>query len=85
MIRAALVEIIVELGIEPERIADDAHLQDDLELDSTETVQIGLELKRRFGVDVKLESSQDLTVLQVLAMVDAALQESSPAGAGGAG
>jgi acyl carrier protein len=85
MIRAALVEIIVELGIEPERIADDAHLQNDLELDSTETVQIGLELKRRFGVDVKLESSQDLTVLNVLAMVDAALQESSPAGAGGAG
>lgn len=65
MIHDAVVEILVELGIEPERIADDARLQDDLELDSTEKVQIELELKRRFGINVKLESGEDLTVGRV--------------------
>lgn len=82
MIQDAVVEILVELGIEPDRIVDDARLQDDLELDSTEKVQIELELKRRFGIDVKLESGEDLTVGRVRSIAEAAIGEPSAARAG---
>lgn len=82
MIREAVVEILVELGIEPERIVDDAHLQDDLELDSTEKVQIELELKRRFGVEVQLGSGEDLTVGRVMSVAEAALGEPASVRAG---
>jgi len=71
-------EILVDLGIEEEKIYASAYLRKDLELDSTETVEIALELKRRFGVEVKLESRQDLTVAQMCALVDQAKASNVP-------
>ena len=64
--------ILLELGIDEERIHADAYLRKDLELDSTETVQIALDLKRIYGVTMKFESRQDLTVANVCALVDQA-------------
>jgi len=65
-------KILLDLGIDEERIHADAYLYKDLELDSTETVQIALDLKRLCGVTVKFESRQDLTVANVCALVDQA-------------
>jgi acyl carrier protein len=65
-------KILLDLGIDEERIHADAYLHKDLELDSTETVQIALDLKRLYGVTVKFESRQDLTVADVCALIDQA-------------
>jgi acyl carrier protein len=67
-VHAALTEILSELGVEPEAIRDSAVLGADLELDSTDAVEVGLELKRRFNVTVKVhvkggETVGDLTKL----------------------
>jgi acyl carrier protein len=68
-----LTEILLELGITKSEISESAFLRKDLQLDSTETVQISLELKRRLDVNVKLESRQDLTLGQVCEKIDQAL------------
>lgn len=65
-------KILLDLGIDEECIHADAYLHKDLELDSTETVQIALDLKRLCGVTVKFESRQDLTVANVCALVNQA-------------
>ena len=68
-----LTEILVNLGIDSEAIVPDASLTKDLKLDSTEMVDVSLELRRRFGVDVKLESKQELRVADVLRLLNEAL------------
>ncbi|WP_199290514.1 phosphopantetheine-binding protein [Leptolyngbya sp. FACHB-36] len=65
MVMDTLTEILLELGIDRPDIVEGAFLRKDLQLDSTETVQIALELKRRLGVNVKLEARQDTTIGQV--------------------
>jgi acyl carrier protein len=65
----ALKEILVDLGIEAEAISEDKLLKGNLSLDSTELVQISLDLKRRFGVDVPFESREDVTVGHVCELV----------------
>lgn len=69
MVMDTLKGILLELGITESEITETALLRKDLQLDSTETVQIALELKRRLGVNVKLEARQDLTISQVCDMV----------------
>lgn len=60
-------EILVEkLGIEDELIKPEACLERDLELDSTETVVVALELKKRLGISYEFPE-QDLS-LQELAI-----------------
>ena len=68
-----LTEILVNLGIDSEAIVPDASLTKDLKLDSTEMVDVSLELRRRFGVDVKLESKKELRVADVLRPLNEAL------------
>lgn len=68
-----LTEILVNLGIDSEAIVPDASLTKDLKLDSTEMVDVSLELRRRFGVDVKLESKKELRVADVLRLLNEAL------------
>jgi acyl carrier protein len=70
--RQTLTEILAELGIEPAGVVDGAHMTSDLELDSTEMVDISLELRRRLGVVVRLEAHTDLTVAQVCELVEQA-------------
>lgn len=75
----AVREILVEgLGIEEEQVTQEAHLQEDLELDSTDTVEIALQLKKRLGVDVKLQLRDDPTVAQLCEQVDLASTEQTP-------
>ena len=69
--------ILTELGIEPDSIADSAVLGDELELDSTDAVEIGLALKRRLNVPVKVQVKGGETVGDLVALV---LQEIQQAG-----
>jgi acyl carrier protein len=68
-VRDALVAALTDLGIDPQDVTDGARLSGDLELDSTETVQVALELTRYSGVKVKLEAKQDLSVADVVHLV----------------
>lgn len=69
--------ILADLGIPEESLHHDALLHKDLQLDSTEIVEISLGLKRQLGVSVKLEGRQDITLAQVYNRVEAALLASS--------
>ena len=69
----ALKAILIDLGIPEELIHQDALLREDLQLDSTETVEISLALKRKLGVNVKLEGRQDITLTQLCNKVEAAM------------
>jgi acyl carrier protein len=60
-----LKTILIDLGIPRESLHDDALLHQDLQLDSTEIVEIVLRLKQDLGVRVKLGGRQDLTLAQV--------------------
>jgi acyl carrier protein len=71
-IKDAILDALVELGISAQ-IANETRLQSDLELDSTETVQLSLEMKRRFNVDIKLDTGQDLSVREVCELIEQAL------------
>lgn len=65
--------LVTDLGVEEEQVTQGAHLLEDLELDSTDTVEISLQLKKRLGADVKLQVRDDPTIEEVCAMVDTAL------------
>ena len=73
MVMDVLKDILLELGISEELITEKALVHKDLQLDSTETVEVSLGLKRRLGVNVKIESRQDLTLSQVCDMVTQAM------------
>jgi acyl carrier protein len=68
-----LKAILLNLGIPNELLHEDALLNQDLQIDSTEAVEISLELKRRLGVTIKLESSQDKSLAEICQMVEAAM------------
>jgi acyl carrier protein len=68
-----LKAILTDLGISEEFLDQDTLLHKDLQLDSTETVEIALGLKRKLGVNVKLESRQDMTLAQVCSLIEAAM------------
>lgn len=63
--------ILTDLGIPEESLHNDTLLHEDLQLDSTEIVEISLGLKRQLGVSVRLEGRQDMTLAQVCNRVDA--------------
>lgn len=64
-VKNTLKEILRNMGISEELLQDNALLHRDLELDSTEIVEISLAVKRQFGIAVKLETYQDKTLAQV--------------------
>ena len=68
-----LKAILADLGIPKESLHNDALLYEDLQLDSTEIVEIALGLKQQLGISVKLEGRQDMTLAQVCHKIKAAL------------
>lgn len=68
---------LTELGIPQEMIHQDALLREDLQLDSTETVELALALKRVLGVSVKLEGRQNITLAQLCDRVEMAMSATS--------
>lgn len=76
-VHQALTEILSEMGVEPDSIADSAILGADLELDSTDAVGIGLELKRRFNVTVKVQVKGSETVSDLAKLVLAEIEQAT--------
>ncbi|MBW4677068.1 MAG: acyl carrier protein [Desmonostoc geniculatum HA4340-LM1] len=68
-----LTTILYNLGIPKGSLHQDTLLHKDLQLDSTETVEIALELKRQLGINVKLETRQDMTLAQLHHLVETAV------------
>ena len=69
---AALRSALIELGIADDDITDKARLRGDLELDSTEMVQVSLEMGRHCGSKIKLESNVDYSFSDVCVLVTTA-------------
>jgi acyl carrier protein len=68
-----LKKILTDLGIPEESLHQDTLLSKNLQLDSVETIEIALALKRKLGVSVKLEAWQDMTLAQVCNMLEEAM------------
>lgn len=70
-----LEDILKTLGIPAELVHPNALLYRDLQLDSTETIEISLALKRRLGIKVKLEARQDKSLAEVCTLIESAMSE----------
>ncbi|QLE59266.1 acyl carrier protein [Nostoc sp. TCL26-01] len=68
-----LKTILTDLGIPEESLSEDTLLSKDLHIDSVETIEIALGLKRKLGVNIKLEAWQTMTLAQVCNMVEATI------------
>ena len=58
---ARVREIIVnELGVEPEKVTDDASFVDDLGADSLDTVELVMAFEEEFGIDIPDEDAEQM-------------------------
>ena len=54
-------KIIVELlGLDPEKVTEDANFIDDLGADSLDTVELGLALEEEFGCEIPDEAAETI-------------------------
>lgn len=65
-----LTAILMDLGIQEELIRADTLLHGHLGLDSVETVQLSLELKRKLNIDLKLGTRNDITLAEICQMAE---------------
>ena len=60
-IDARVREIIInELGVEPEKVTDDASFVDDLGADSLDTVELVMAFEEEFGIDIPDEDAEKM-------------------------
>ena len=58
---ARVREIIVnELGVEPEKVTDDAAFVEDLGADSLDTVELVMAFEEEFGIDIPDEDAEQM-------------------------
>jgi acyl carrier protein len=58
---ARVREIIVnELGVEPEKVTDDASFVEDLGADSLDTVELVMAFEEEFGIDIPDEDAEQM-------------------------
>ena len=58
---ARVREIIInELGVEPEKVTDDASFVDDLGADSLDTVELVMAFEEEFGIDIPDEDAEQM-------------------------
>jgi acyl carrier protein len=72
-----LKQVLADLGIPVESLRENTLLSRDLQLDSTEIVEIALGLKRKLGVKIKIESQQDKTLADVCESIAKAMSVNS--------
>ena len=70
-----LEEILNDLGIPQELITPNSFIYGDLQLDSTEIVEVSLALKRKLGIKVKLETRQDKTLAEICTLIRLAISQ----------
>lgn len=70
-IKDQVKEIIVErLGVDPEKLTDDAKFIEDLGADSLDTVELVMTFEEKFGVEVPDEDAEKLkSVADVVAYI----------------
>ena len=60
-IEARVREIIInELGVEPDKVTDDASFVDDLGADSLDTVELVMAFEEEFGLDIPDEDAEQM-------------------------
>ncbi|MBT3324816.1 MAG: acyl carrier protein [Gemmatimonadales bacterium] len=60
-IEARVREIIInELGVEPEKVTDDASFVEDLGADSLDTVELVMAFEEEFGLDIPDEDAEQM-------------------------
>ncbi len=60
-IEARVREIIInELGVEPEKVTDDASFVEDLGADSLDTVELVMAFEEEFGIDIPDEDAEQM-------------------------
>ena len=60
-IDARVREIIInELGVEPEKVTDDASFVEDLGADSLDTVELVMAFEEEFGLDIPDEAAEKM-------------------------
>ena len=60
-INARVREIIInELGVEPEKVTDDASFVEDLGADSLDTVELVMAFEEEFGLDIPDEDAEKM-------------------------
>lgn len=58
---ARVREIIInELGVEPEKVSDDASFVEDLGADSLDTVELVMAFEEEFGIDIPDEDAEQM-------------------------
>ena len=58
---AKVREIIInELGVEPEKVTDDASFVEDLGADSLDTVELVMAFEEEFGIDIPDEDAEQM-------------------------
>jgi acyl carrier protein len=58
---ARVKEIIInELGVEPEKVTDDASFVEDLGADSLDTVELVMAFEEEFGIDIPDEDAEQM-------------------------
>ncbi len=72
-----LKQVLADLGIPVESLRENTLLRRDLQLDSTEIVEIALALKRKLGVKIKIESQQDKTLADICESIAKAMSVKS--------
>ena len=62
---ARVREIIVnELGVEPDKVTDDASFVEDLGADSLDTVELVMAFEEEFGIDIPDEDAEQIKTIQ---------------------
>lgn len=72
-----LTNILYELGIPKNELKPGSFLYKDLQLDSTEIVEVAVALKQRFGVRIKLEGRLDKTLSEICDLISSSIFEES--------
>lgn len=65
-----LKTILTDLGFAEESLHENTYLHSNLQLDSVETIELALRLKRTLGVNVKLQARNDITLGQLCNLVE---------------
>lgn len=72
-------QILVEhLGVEPEKLTDDANLLDDLEADSLDTVELVMAFEEAFGIEISDDTAEKIqTVGDLVKAIEALTNETA--------
>lgn len=68
--------LVNQLGIDPSLINPEIFIEKDLQLDSTETVIMALEIKKRYGVNFKFPET-DISLSNICHIVDELIKTKS--------